>query len=88
MILETVVLITPSDLKQYHHHLQERFAVISKTVKLSEHNEDLRSLLRQYLNSSTNDELIIPPTRIVQASDLSKSNPEPEKMMVTLQNRV
>ncbi|XP_032232774.1 dynein regulatory complex protein 1 isoform X2 [Nematostella vectensis] len=51
--------------------LTERAVLIQETDSLRQQNAELRMLLHQYVNSRVNQELEIPPTRILQA-ELSK----------------
>ncbi|KAL9962962.1 hypothetical protein ACROYT_G032120 [Oculina patagonica] len=53
--------------------LTERASLIQETDALKQQNAELRMLLHQYVNSRVNQELEIPPTRILQA-ELSKEH--------------
>lgn len=59
--------------EKYLAVLTERAALIQETDALQQQNAELRMLLHQYVNSRVNQELEIPPTRILQA-ELSKEH--------------
>lgn len=59
--------------EKYLAVLTERAALIQETDALTQQNAELRMLLHQYVNSRVNQELEIPPTRILQA-ELSKEH--------------
>lgn len=59
--------------EKYLAVLTERAALIQETDALKQQNAELRMLLHQYVNSRVNQELEIPPTRILQA-ELSKEH--------------
>ena len=52
--------------EKYNHVLTERATLIHDTDALRQQNAELRMLLRQYLSSKVNQELEIPPTRVLQ----------------------
>lgn len=51
---------------KYYQVLVERSTLIQETDGLRQQNGELRLLLHQYLNSKVNQELEIPPTRVLQ----------------------
>ncbi|CAK8681370.1 dynein regulatory complex protein 1-like [Clavelina lepadiformis] len=53
-------------LTKYHNVLTERANRIQETDSLRQQNAELRMLLHQYISSKVNQELEIPPTRILQ----------------------
>lgn len=53
-------------LEKYHRVLTERDGRIKETDSLRQQNGELRMLLHQYLTSEVNQELEIPPTRVLQ----------------------
>jgi len=53
-------------LTKYHKTLQERAVRIRETDALRQQNAELRMLLHQYISSKVNQELEIPPTRVLQ----------------------
>lgn len=59
--------------EKYQAVLTERASLIQETDALRQQNAELRMLLHQYVNSRVNQELEIPPTRILQA-ELSKDH--------------
>jgi len=52
--------------EKYSQVLVERSSLIQETDGLRQQNSELRMLLHQYLNSKVNQELEIPPTRVLQ----------------------
>lgn len=52
--------------EKYSHVLGERATLIQDTDSLRQQNSELRMLLHQYLSSKVNNELQIPPTRVLQ----------------------
>lgn len=52
-------------LQRYHHILDQRAKLITETDALHQQNMELRMLLRQYLQSPVNAELLIPPTHLL-----------------------
>jgi len=55
-----------SGFEKYSHVLKERSTLIGETDSLRQQNSELRMLLHQYLSSKVNQELEIPPTRVLQ----------------------
>ncbi|XP_063079139.1 dynein regulatory complex protein 1 [Engraulis encrasicolus] len=53
-------------LEKYHGVLTDRSKLLVDTQKLRQQNLELKSLLRQYVNSRVNAELEIPPTQVMQ----------------------
>jgi len=53
-------------LEKYSETLQSRSSLITETDALRQQNAELRMLLHQYVNSKVNQELEIPPTRVLQ----------------------
>jgi len=53
-------------LEKYREALQSRSTLITDTDALRQHNAELRMLLHQYVNSKVNQELEVPPTRVLQ----------------------
>ncbi|XP_075263922.1 dynein regulatory complex protein 1-like [Convolutriloba macropyga] len=58
--------------EKYCSILKERSKLISDTDSLRQQNAELRLLLNQYINSKVNQELEVPPTRVLQLDILSK----------------
>jgi len=56
-----------SGLTKYNDQLMERKNLINETDKLKRQNNELRKLLQQYLRSKVNQELQIPPTKVLQS---------------------
>jgi len=52
--------------EKYHKVLDARSKKIVENKKLRNQNEELRMLLHQYIASEVNNELVIPPTRVMQ----------------------
>lgn len=52
--------------EKYSQVLKERSTLIDETDSLRQQNSELRMLLHQYLSSKVNQELEIPPTRVLQ----------------------
>jgi len=52
--------------EKYLSTLTERASLIQETESLQQQNAELRMLLHQYVNSKVNQELQIPPTKILQ----------------------
>ncbi|XP_066929722.1 dynein regulatory complex protein 1-like [Clytia hemisphaerica] len=55
-----------SGFEKYSQILKERSTLIGETDSLRQQNSELRMLLHQYLSSKVNQELEIPPTRVLQ----------------------
>jgi len=53
-------------LERYNEILTERANQIQSTEALRQQNAELRMLLHQYINSKINQELEIPPTKVLQ----------------------
>lgn len=51
--------------EKYSHVLTERAQLIQDTDGLKQQNAELRMLLHQYLNSKVDEELVVPPTRVL-----------------------
>uniref|UniRef100_H2Y381 Dynein regulatory complex protein 1 C-terminal domain-containing protein n=2 Tax=Ciona intestinalis TaxID=7719 RepID=H2Y381_CIOIN len=51
---------------KYHSVLTERSTKIQETDGLRQQNAELRMLLHRYISSKVNQELEIPPTRVLQ----------------------
>eukprot|EP01006_Ploeotia_vitrea_P045865 TRINITY_DN66974_c0_g1_i1.p1 TRINITY_DN66974_c0_g1~~TRINITY_DN66974_c0_g1_i1.p1 ORF type:complete len:730 (-),score=485.00 TRINITY_DN66974_c0_g1_i1:38-2206(-) len=56
-------------LQDYNSVLQQRAALVEETTHLSKQNQELKRLIQQYVSSDVNDELQIPPTRMVHSGD-------------------
>jgi dynein regulatory complex protein 1 len=54
-------------MEKYHSLLTQRWQVSQKIASIQQQNEELKSLLRQYMSARVNDELQIPPTQIMLA---------------------
>ncbi|XP_029634822.1 dynein regulatory complex protein 1 [Octopus sinensis] len=67
-------------LEKYHQILQDRANLIDENSTLSQQNQELNILLHQYINAKVNDELQIPPTRVLQLN-LNNSDVEPEQFV-------
>ena len=53
------------NLQEYYKRLQERSALLNETQSLQKENLELQKLLQNYLNSKINEDLQIPPTKIM-----------------------
>lgn len=53
---------------QYNTLLEERATLIDETTELAKQNEELKILLSEYLGSKVNQELEIPPTRLIRVN--------------------
>ena len=60
--------------EKYVAILKERGRLIQDTDSLRQQNAELRLLLNQYINSKVNQELEVPPTRVLQLDVLSKQS--------------
>lgn len=56
-------------LRKYNSVLEERAKVIDETTALARQNEELKVLLQEYLGSKINQELEIPPTRLIRVNN-------------------
>lgn len=56
-------------LTQYYELLQERQNLVEETGVLHHQNEELKSLLQQYLQAGVNNELQVPPTQMLRIGD-------------------
>jgi dynein regulatory complex protein 1 len=54
-------------MEKYHALLTQRWQVSQKICTVQQQNNELKSLLRQYMAARVNDELQIPPTQIMLA---------------------
>jgi len=54
--------------QQYCLLLEERSKLIDDTTELAKQNEELKVLLQEYLGSAVNQELEIPPTRLIRVA--------------------
>ena len=54
-------------MNRYNQTLTERWTLTQEINEISQQNEELKSLLRQYMAANVNDELEIPPTKIMLA---------------------
>ncbi|XP_061097985.1 dynein regulatory complex protein 1 [Conger conger] len=55
-------------LEKYHAVLNERAQLVEDTRHLKHQNEEMRQLLQKHCNSKINNELPIPPTKMIQIS--------------------
>jgi dynein regulatory complex protein 1 len=53
----------------YNTLLEERATLIDETTELARQNEELKLLLSEYLGSKVNQELEIPPTRLIRVNN-------------------
>jgi dynein regulatory complex protein 1 len=53
------------ELVQYNQLLETRSGQLHEVVGLQRQNDELRTLLNQYLSSKINEELVIPPTQVI-----------------------
>ena len=53
------------NLQEYYKRLQERSALLNEMQSLQKENLELQKLLQNYLNSKINEDLQIPPTKIM-----------------------
>lgn len=56
-------------LTDYYALLQERQSLVEETGVLHQQNEELKSLLQQYLQAGVNQELQVPPTQMLRIGD-------------------
>jgi dynein regulatory complex protein 1 len=54
-------------MEKYHEELVGRYNLSNENLRLSDQNDELKTLLRQYMSARVNDELQIPPSRIMLA---------------------
>ncbi|KAJ3393070.1 hypothetical protein HDU92_008014 [Lobulomyces angularis] len=54
-------------MEKYNQLLSERWQLTQEIGSVSRQNEELRQLLRQYMSAEVNDELQVPPTKIMLA---------------------
>jgi len=52
--------------RKYNDLLEERATLIDETTELARQNEELKILLQEYLGSKINQDLQIPPTRLIR----------------------
>lgn len=57
---------------KYNHLLEERGNLIEETTELAKQNEELKVLLQEYLGSKVNQELQIPPTKLIRIDNQGK----------------
>lgn len=55
-----------TSLTKYYQLLQERQNLIEETGLLNQQNEELKTLLNQYLLAGVNQELKVPPTQVIR----------------------
>ncbi len=66
MLILRVSPHSPQDaLQQYEKMLSERGRLVGETKGLQQQNLELRVLLQHYMSSKINDDLQIPPTRVL-----------------------
>ena len=53
------------ELLKYNGLLEGRAITLQDAIGLQRQNDELRSLLNQYLSSRINEELVIPPTQVI-----------------------
>ena len=53
-------------LTKYHALLVERQSLIEQTGLLNQQNEELKTLLNQYLQAGVNHDLQVPPTQVIR----------------------
>lgn len=54
-------------LESYNHTLKERSDLADEVQSISQQNQELKHLLRQYMAATVNDDLCIPPTQVLLA---------------------
>jgi dynein regulatory complex protein 1 len=52
--------------QNYYNLLQARQELVEETGVLHQQNDELRTLLKQYLDANVNQELIVPPTQMIK----------------------
>ena len=55
-----------TSLSKYYKQLVERQNLIEETGLLNQQNEELKTLLNQYLQAGVNQELQVPPTQVIR----------------------
>jgi hypothetical protein len=55
--------------QQYYGLLQTRQNLVEETGMLHQQNEELKSLLQQYLQAGVNQELQVPPTQMLRIGE-------------------
>ena len=53
-------------LTKYHQMLVDRQNLIEETGMLNQRNEELKTVLNQYLQAGVNQELRVPPTQVIR----------------------
>jgi len=66
-------------LRKYTALLEERAKVIEDTTALARQNEELKILLQEYLGSKINQELQVPPTRLIKVDANAQTLPSRRK---------
>ncbi|ETW03088.1 hypothetical protein H310_05515 [Aphanomyces invadans] len=66
---QRVWLALEKGLTEYNMVLKQRKSLIDSVSALQVQNSELKALLRQYLGSSVNDELLIPPTQMIRVQE-------------------
>eukprot|EP00750_Incisomonas_marina_P033825 INCI9973.1.p1 GENE.INCI9973.1~~INCI9973.1.p1 ORF type:complete len:702 (-),score=185.87 INCI9973.1:209-2314(-) len=59
-----------STLTEYTHHLEGRAESLKRVSDLRQQNEELKSLLNQYLHADVNSQLHVPPTQTIRLGDM------------------
>ncbi|KAG4091746.1 hypothetical protein H8356DRAFT_1430007 [Neocallimastix lanati (nom. inval.)] len=68
-------------MQKYNKLLTERLALAGDIKSIKEQNDELKALLRQYMNSKINEELEVPPTQIMLAeAGILRSNRKHNKI--------
>jgi len=66
---EAVWMALDTALSKYYKLLQDRQNLVEETGLLHQQNEELKTLLNQYLQAGVNHELKVPPTQIIRLDD-------------------
>ncbi|RHY64150.1 hypothetical protein DYB34_006214 [Aphanomyces astaci] len=66
---QRVWLALEKGLTEYNTVLKQRKVLIDAVSALQMQNSELKALLRQYLGSAVNDELLIPPTQMIRVQE-------------------